>query len=101
MLVTFVGHGLVTSVVVADRPSCGHGRAAGERGRRGMTGGAAVSARERGRARARAGRVARSRVLLGCGRERLRAGGPRCWAEPEEKRSRSELRFYFFSFSKI
>jgi hypothetical protein len=49
MLVGLVGRDEVTGVVVAGRPSCGHGRAAGEREgerRKGMTDGGRVSARE-------------------------------------------------------
>jgi uncharacterized protein YbbK (DUF523 family) len=65
MLVGLVGRDEVTGVVVAGRPSCGHGRAAGEREgeRRKMTSGtvASVSESERaallGRARGWAARV--------------------------------------------
>jgi hypothetical protein len=34
------------------------------------------------------------------GRGRLRAGGPRCWAEPEGKREVSPSDSFCFSFSK-
>jgi hypothetical protein len=71
-----------------------------------MTGGVALSVRagEGTRARPRAGRAVGPRAT-GPGKQasegdRGRAGRPRCWAELREKRSRPELSFFCFYFSK-
>jgi hypothetical protein len=99
MLVGLVGRDEVAGVVVADRPSCSHGRAAGEQEgeRRKMTSGTAalVSECERAVLLGHARLLGRASAQRGRARVRMRARG---WAEPKERRrSRPEMNFVFLS----